>query len=458
MKKFIGREPELKKLEKEYGRDSSFLVVYGRRRVGKTTLIKEFIKDKEALYFLASTEMEVLNRNRFLQSLAAFTGKEHLKNSNYDNWYDVFKLFLDHKPGEKKILVIDEFQYLVNSNEAFTSIFQNVWDEMLKNSNIMVILCGSYISMMTSQVLAYSSPLYGRRTAQIKLNPLGFREVSDYFGDRSFKSMVDLYSVTGGVPKYLEFFDNEDDMFEVIEEEILDQKGFLYEEPVFLLEKEVKETMTYFSIIHTIAKGNHKLSKIASSLEMASTSLSPYLKILIELNLLEKRVPVTEKNPDKSRKGLYFIADNFIEFWFKFVYPYKSELEIGNKSYVVDRLKNNFVDNHASFVYEDICRDLLVRKAKDLGFVINRIGSYWDAHNEIDIVAVDKENKILLIGECKYMKKSMSDSIFFNLIKKAEGIKGYEDYVKAYVLFSMNGFDDRLVELEKERNDLILFE
>ncbi len=217
MKKFIGREPELKKLEKEYGRDSSFLVVYGRRRVGKTTLIKEFIKDKEALYFLASTEMEVLNRNRFLQSLAAFTGKEHLKNSNYDNWYDVFKLFLDHKPGEKKILVIDEFQYLVNSNEAFTSIFQNVWDEMLKNSNIMVILCGSYISMMTSQVLAYSSPLYGRRTAQIKLNPLGFREVSDYFGDRSFKSMVDLYSVTGGVPKYLEFFDNEDDMFEVIE-------------------------------------------------------------------------------------------------------------------------------------------------------------------------------------------------------------------------------------------------
>ncbi len=216
--------------------------------------------------------------------------------------------------------------------------------------------------------------------------------------------------------------------------------------------------MTYFSIIHTIAKGNHKLSKIASSLEMASTSLSPYLKILIELNLLEKRVPVTEKNPDKSRKGLYFIADNFIEFWFKFVYPYKSELEIGNKSYVVDRLKNNFVDNHASFVYEDICRDLLVRKAKDLGFVINRIGSYWDAHNEIDIVAVDKENKILLIGECKYMKKSMSDSIFFNLIKKAEGIKGYEDYVKAYVLFSMNGFDDRLVELEKERNDLILFE
>lgn len=457
MKSFLGRKSELEKLSSEYNRQSSFVVMYGRRRVGKTTLIKEFIKDKKALYFLATSELEIKNRNRFLTSVAEFTDMNYLKNSSFDNWYDIFDIIVKYRPEEKKIIVIDEFQYLVNGNPSFTSIFQKVWDDILKDNNIMVILCGSYISMMTTQVLDYSSPLYGRRTSQMKLKPLKFTEIQYGFSDLSYRELVNLYAVTGGVPKYLEFFDNDRVFFENIESEILDKNGFLYEEPTFLLEKEVRETMTYFSIIQTIADGNHKLSKIAASLEVPVTKLSPYIKTLMNLSLVEKRIPVTEKNPSKSKKGLYYIGDNFIEFWFKFVYPYKSELEMGNIDYVLNKVKNNLIDNHVSFVYEDVCRELLINRSKELGFIISKIGSYWDSNVEIDVVALDNENKKIILGECKYLNKPMNDSVFYSLLKKAQSIKGYDDYERVYILFSINGYDDTLSNLSNTRNDLILF-
>ncbi|WP_273325284.1 ATP-binding protein [Vallitalea guaymasensis] len=458
MKSFLGRKAELQKLSSEYNRESSFIVMYGRCRVGKTTLIKEFIKDKKALYFLSTSELEIKNRNRFITSVAEFTGMPYLKNSNFDNWYDIFEIIVNYQPEEKKIIVIDEFQYLANANPSFTSIFQRIWDDILKDKNIMVILCGSYISMMTTQVLHYSSPLYGRRTCQMKLKPLKFTEIKEGFSNLSFNELVSLYTVTGGVPKYLEFFDNNLGFFENIKNEILDKNGFLYEEPTFLLQKEVRETMTYFSIIQTIADNNHKLSKIASALEVPATKLTPYIKTLMDLSLVEKRVPVTEKNPSKSKKGLYYIEDNFIEFWLRFVYPYKSELEMENTQYVLDKIKNNLIDNHVSFVYEDICREQFVNQSSDLGFIISKIGSYWDSKVEIDIVAIDNDNKKLIVGECKYLNKPMKDSVFYNLIEKADSIKGYDDYDKVYVLFSLNGFEDRIININKTRNDLILFD
>ncbi|QUH28415.1 ATP-binding protein [Vallitalea guaymasensis] len=458
MKSFLGRKTELQKLSSEYKRESSFVVMYGRCRVGKTTLIKEFIKDKKALYFLSTSELEINNRNRFIKSIADFTGMPYLKNSNFDNWYDIFEIIVNYQPEEKKIIVIDEFQYLVNANPSFTSIFQRIWDDILKDNNIMVILCGSYISMMTTQVLHYSSPLYGRRTCQMKLKPLKFTEIKEGFRNLRFNELVSLYAVTGGVPKYLEFFDNNLGFFENIKNEILDKNGFLYEEPTFLLQKEVRETMTYFSMIQTIADNNHKLSKIASALEVPATKLTPYIKTLMDLSLVEKRIPVTEKNPSKSKKGLYYIEDNFIEFWFRFVYPYKSELEMENIQYVVDKIKNNLIDNHVSFVYEDICREQFVNQSSELGFIISKIGSYWDSKVEIDIVAIDNDNKKLIVGECKYLNKPMKDSVFYNLIEKADSIKGYDDYDKVYVLFSLNGFEDRIMNINNTRNDLILFD
>ncbi len=457
---FIGRKSELGRLEKEYSRDSSFVVVYGRRRVGKTTLIKEFIRDKKALYFLAGEETDRQNLDRFTDKLKDFTGHAVLEGARYEHWRNAFKAFAETYPDEKKVLVIDEFQYLVSGNPAFPSIFQQVWDEILCNKNVMVILCGSLISMMTSQVLSHSSPLYGRRTAQIRLQPLSFEEFSLAFPEKSFSERTELYSVTGGVPKYMEFFRNEDDLWENISDNILDKSGFLYEEPIFLLEKEVRETLNYFSIMRAISLGNHKPAEIATVLEQKSTALMPYLSVLIELHLVERRVPVTEINPEKSKMGLYYISDHFIDFWFKFIYPNRGELEFGNKKYVLEKIKRNFIDNHVSFVFENISREIFMSKcrAHEVDFMPSRVGSLWNKHEQIDVSAIDEDTKTVFLGECKYYEKPVPADVYFDLVTKVSSFLALSSYKTVYGVFSKSGFEQRLYELEKENEKLILFD
>lgn len=458
MKKFIGRESELKTLDREFIRGSGFVVIYGRRRVGKTTLIKEFIRNKDAMYFLATEEMEIGNMKRLTNTLAEYTKQDYLKNASFSDWEDLFKIFAAYKPDTKKVLVIDEFQYLVNVNSAFATIFQRIWDEILKDKNVMVILCGSLISMMTSQVLSYSSPLYGRRTAQIRLAPLKFTDIMKTNSSKSFEQLVEVYSVTGGVPKYFDFFDNEEPLMENIEREVLQKGGFLYEEPVFLLEKEVKELVSYFSIMKNIAAGNHKVSQLAGILEMPSNALSPYLKTLMDLDLVEKRIPVTEKQPEKSRKGLYFVNDHFIEFWFRFVHAYKGELELENTEYVLNKVKKSFIEKHVSFVYEDICRDLLSMLCKEgkINFIPSKIGSYWGSTIEIDVVALDEERKRVLLGECKYHIQPVDADVLFELRGKAEKVSELQDYEKIFAVFSKSGFSNRLRELAQQNANVML--
>ncbi|HHV11018.1 MAG TPA: ATP-binding protein [Clostridiales bacterium] len=455
---FIGRKEELGVLEREYGRAGGFVVVYGRRRVGKTTLIKQFIRSKNALYFLAGEEPDRQNLNKFTAKVAEFTGQAYLSEARFDSWQRIFSVLVDNNPGSKKVLVIDEFQYLVQSNAAFPSIFQEVWDEILKDRNVMVILCGSHISMMESVALNHSSPLYGRRTAQIRLHPLKFVEFSGAFAGKSFEERAKIYSVTGGVPKYVEFFDNDLSLEENIIINILNKSGFLYEEPAFLLEKEVREPVNYFSIMKAISMGNHKISEIATVLEQKASSLSPYLAILSSLFLIEKRMPVTEKAPEKSRRGLYYICDNFIEFWFRFVFPYKGELELDNYGYVLEKLNSNLVDNHVSFVYEQICREVFVLLCREgqIDFNISKIGAFWNSSIQIDIVAIDHQHQRLFAGECKFYEKPVVMRVYSDLLEKCRNIPEFEGYSIIYGLFSKSGFDDRLVEISRENEALIL--
>lgn len=460
MERFIGRKEELETLEREYENSNAFVVIYGRRRVGKTTLIKEFIKNKKALYFLATEELENMEKKRLTRAVADFTGQDYLKNASLDNWEDIFKIVAEHNPDQKIIVVIDEFQYLVQVNRSFPSLFQSIWDETLKDKNIMVILCGSLISLMTTHVLNYSSPLYGRRTAQIRLKPLRFSEIWDHYPKKEFKNIVDLYALTGGVPKYLDFFINDKLLAENIRLHIFSKTGYLYEEPLFLLEKEVRETVTYFSIIKAIATGNHRLQKIAAALELKSNTLSPYLKTLIDLDLLEKRVPVTEKMPHKSRKGLYHISDSFIRFWFTFVYPFKGHLELDNQDQAKERFEQHYVDSFLSFVFEEISRDIflsLCRKGK-INFNPSKIGAYWDksGENEIDLLAIDESNKQLFFGECKYHdRQPLAFKNYAALLEKSKA-PPFEDFEHYYILFSVSGFDQRLLEISSTNRNLFL--
>ena len=463
---FIGRTSELATLNAELEHGSGFVVIYGRRRVGKTTLIKEFIKDKRAFYFLATTESEAQSMKRFAGELSRTTKNPMLSKVTFTDWLNLFQVVADDHPDEKKVLVIDEFPYLVKTNPDFPSILQNAWDEVLKDHNVMLILCGSLISMMKKHALAYDSPLYGRRTAQIRLMPLQFTDV--YAAQNlSFEQAVEQYAITGGVPKYMEFFQTEEPLVEQIRRVVLSKNSFLYEEPDFLLNEEVQTPINYFSVLKAISDGNHKLSKISMTMEQDTSAITPYLKTLIDLGFVIKNVPITEKNPERSRKSLYYVSDNFIRFWFRYVYPFKGELELDNQQIVLDEMGKDFKQKFVAFAYESICRNIfaeLCRKGQ-IDFAPSRIGSYWRNDNEgdteIDVAAVDNQHKRLFLGECKYHTKPVDVAVYSALQEKGQSkeltaaFKGYEI---VYGLFSKSGFTDRLVEMAAENPNLILIQ
>ena len=460
MEKFVDREEEMMTLQSEYERPGSSLVIlYGRRRVGKTALISEFIKGKNALFFLASEESEAQNRTAFKEKAADFTGNELLRQFDAKSWDILFQTIMQTPFQEKPIIVIDEFQYIGKSNPAFPSIFQRIWEEQLKDRSVMVILCGSLISMMESQTLSYSSPLYGRRTAQIRLKQIPFRYYHEFFPDKSPRELVEYYSVTGGVPKYIELFSESDDIYHAIQKNILNRSGYLYDEPHFLLQQEVSEIGNYFSIIRAIAAGNSKLSAISTVLEVKSTSLTKYLKTLIDLDILEREVPVTEENPEKSKKGLYKIKDNYLRFWFAFIYPNMSFIESGNSAIVLNKIRKSMVSSHTAFVYEDVCREQMWNlNANDAwSFHFSKLGRWWDSRNEIDIAATDPDGSNLILGECKFWQEPVGSNILYALEQKAATVEWRKDRRHIWlILFSAAGFTDELKEIAKSRSDLIL--
>lgn len=461
MRRFVDREQEMATLQSEYDRDGSALVVlYGRRRVGKTTLISEFIKNKKALFFLASEESESQNRLAFQEKAADFLNSDLLKNVEVKSWDVLFRAIIDTHFDSKPVIVLDEFQYLGKSNPAFPSVFQRIWEEILKDRQVTVILCGSLISMMQSQTLAYDSPLYGRRTAQIRLMQIPFAYYHQFFPDKSRKELIEMYAVTGGVPKYIELFSQSKDIYSAIEKCVLNRSGYLYDEPHFLLQQEVSEVGSYFSIIKAIAAGNTKLSAIAGVLEVKSTSLTKYLKTLIDLDILEREVPVTEDSPEKSKKGLYKIKDNYLRFWFAFVYPNMSFIESGHGRIVMDKIRKSLVRNHIAFVYEDICRERMweINAEGAWPFYFSKLGRYWDSKEEIDIAAIDPDGKNLILGECKYWQEPVGVSVLRELEAKAKTVSWEKEKRKTwFVLFSVNGFTEELRAEAAVRTDLRLY-
>ena len=462
MEKFIDREKELEFLNKEYeSKRSSLVILYGRRRIGKTSLIKEFSKSKDVIYFLATEEAEKQNLNIFKNLVADNLKNDLVREANIDNWEAIFELITKELGKNKKIIVLDEFQYLSKSNTAFPSVFQRIWDEVLKNKNIMVILCGSLINMMETQTLNYNSPLYGRRTGQIKLKQIPYKNYREFFEKEiEEKNLIEKYAVTGGVPKYIENFNTSKNIYSEIKENILNKQGYLYEEPIFLLQNEVVDVGSYFSIIKSIAAGNRKLGNIATNLSVSPTALTKYLQILINLDILEREVPVTEENPEKSKKGQYKIKDNYINFWFKFIYPNKSFIEIGEEEIVMKKIKENFVDNYVPFIYEDVCKEKLwdMNLKGDLKVTYDKIGRWWNNKEEIDLVGIDTTSNNIIFGECKYyLNKKMDIDIYYNLKEKAKQVSWKkESRIERYILFSINGYTEKLLKLAKKEENLIL--
>lgn len=462
MRIFVDREAELQSLEREYAREgSSFVVVYGRRRVGKTELISRFIRNRRSLYYLATEEPELQNLESFQSVAADFLQSDLLRAARISRWEDVFREIVRAcgPTDERAVIVIDEFQYLGRANPAYPSIFQRIWDTMLKDANVMLVLCGSLISLMRDQVLSEESPLYGRRTAQIRMGQIPFSRYREFLLGRSTRELVERYAVTGGVPKYIELFNDEKDVYSAISANALDRSGFLYDEPNFLLQREVPDVGTYFALIRAVAGGAHRPSEISRSFGIRQTSLGKYLKTLIDLDVLERQVPVTESNPDKSKKSLYRIKDNFLQFWFRFVLPNLSYLETGRTAAVEKRIREHFIDGHVAYVYVDVCRERLwgLADSGELGFVPERVGRWWSGSDEIDVVGLSASEGRAVWGECKFWKDPVGANVLRALEEKAARIPWERDRrTDAFALFSASGFTDELRVIAGARDDVVL--
>ncbi|CAA6804500.1 MAG: archaeal ATPase, fused to C-terminal DUF234 domain [uncultured Sulfurovum sp.] len=447
---FVNREKELQRLEDEYKSSNfRFTVLYGRRRVGKTTLLKEYISSKPHIYFLVTLEALPIVLKRFQHLVADFLEDTFFRGLEVKSFEQIFTYLAKENISQKIIVVIDEFQYLGKLDGSIPSQFQYIVDEVLKSKKIHLVLCGSIISMMYEQTLSYSSPLYGRRTSSIKLDALGFEYLTDFFPHKNEIELIELYSVLYGVPKYLEIFKEKRDLFKSIEDNILDKNAFLYEEPRFILQNEVNEPMTYFSILETIANGEHKIGNIAGKLEKNVQNITSFMSKLMELEIVYKEVPITEKYPNKSKKGLYFIKDNFFRFWFSYLLPYKSQLEMGNRNYAIVKIKENF-SGFVAKVYEDLAVAYTLKN-----YPLLKCGRWWSKNDEIDVVGVGED--FMLVGECKYSNKKVGTDILLALKEKSTKIE-LKLPIKYYLLFSKSGFTDDLIAISQQENEVVLLD
>ncbi len=455
--RFVNRTEELAFLNKYYNQPGfQFIPLYGRRRVGKTRLVREFIRDKRALYFLADSVTEGEQLRNLGCEVGEYFGDTILVESGFRDWQQFFRYLKEKAEHERLVMVIDEFPYLVNSNKGISSIFQKGIDTHLKESNVFLILLGSSIGMMEEEVLFYKAPLYGRRTASLEVREMPFTSLAEFFPEADLKQRLEIYGVFGSIPAYIERFDAKGSIQSAITDLILDRGSFLHNEVEFLLREELREPRNYFVILRAIAQGKRKMSEIINDTGFEKSHLARYLDILRSLRFVDKEIPVTEKYPDKSRLGLYRLHDRFFSFWFKYVFPHRSRLEIGNTEYLINKINETF-DQHLSFVYEDVCHERCLEFLKNGTMTFSAIGKWWQKNEEIDLVALDEENETIWFGECKWSINPVGEDIYRNLQRKARIVVwGKESRLERFILFSRSGFTDGMRTLAVQDDVLLV--
>ncbi len=447
---FFDRKKELAFLEEKWcDPRPQFIVLWGKRRVGKTELVKQFMSDKPHLYFLSESTNEREQLKRFSQSFGNLFQEPLLKTRGFSEWEESFQ-YIKEK-GLRFVLTIDEFPYLIESNRSIPSLFQKAWDEYWSKSSLYLILLGSSITMMENDVLGYNSPLYGRRTGQWKVEPMTFDAVSHFRSGNSFEDRLMHYSIVGGIPAYWNHLSKEKDVFLNIKDHLLKKGEVLYEEVEFLLREELREPRYYFALLQAIAQGKRKLSEIVNATGLNTATANKYLSVLIDLHIVEREIPITEEKPLKSKKGLYRISDELCHFWFKHVFPKKGDLEMGKRDNVLKHIQEGF-SQHVSLIYEKLALALLPQYS-DHFFEFSRIGKWWDSKDEMDIVALNPDLDAILFGEVKWTLKPMGTDIFEALKEKARRVKwGTENRKEYFCLWSKQGFTDAMIEKAKKEN------
>ncbi len=468
---FIGRKRELEFLQDCYASSKAELVVvYGRRRIGKTELLKQFSQDKQVVFYACTECTNTEQLERFSQRLLKSGMPAARFLNKFPDWESAMHSMMDIPSEGKKILIIDEFPYMCKGNPEIPSILQNMWDHELSEQNVMLILCGSSISFMEDELLGEKNPLYGRATGVYKLKPLSFAESKAFFPNYTIEDQLTAYSILGGIPYYLEQFSSQKSVAENIKHSILRKGCVLYHEIEFLLRQELRETSVYNAIIEAIALGNNTLALIHSKTQLEKSKISSYLKNLKEMGIVEREFSVmaTTKEKAGSQRGLYQLTDPYFKFWYSFVYSSYSELEAGDAEgiwkYQIEPQLHQFV----SYMFEKVSIEYLrqLNQAGSLPFHFTKIGRWWDkvthtidgkkctVAEEIDIVASDMLGKNFILGECKFRHEPADLDLLRHLQNKFPVTKYKGTYY--YAIFSFYGFTTRLKEAAAKENILLI--
>jgi hypothetical protein len=430
------------------------MVIYGKRRVGKTELVKHVLDERKGIYLLADKRSDPDQLSEFSRAAGAYFDDGSMKLTGASDWITFFRYLAERTKGERSVLVFDEFPYLTQANHAIPSLFQKGWDEHLSRSNVFMVLMGSSISMMEKGVLAYKSPLYGRRTGQLLMSPLDFQNSREFFPRHSFKDQIEVFSVLGGLPAYLLQFTQSKDLFRNIRENILRRDAFLYDEIEFVLKEELREPRVYFSILKEMASGRTALNEISQVVGLERNRLSRYLSTLERLRIIKRELPITLKAPHKSRKGIYTIEENFFKFWFEFVFPNRGRIEAGYEDQVLARIKERF-DLFVSRAFESICLEA-VRKgygAGDENIPFTEVGRWWQGEEEMDIVAFNEDTKDILFAECKWQRSKVGVDLAVDLLRKAPLVDWMTTKRREhYAIFSRSGFNASCRRFCDEKN------
>ena len=474
---FVGREKELAFLESKYTAENGQLIVlYGRRRVGKTETLKEFCKNKPHVFFACRECTDKLQLRTFSEKMLKEDIPARRYISQFENWEQAFRSVTDLPSGDKKkLLIIDEFPYMCRGNTSIPSVLQNLWDEVLKDKNLMIVLCGSSMSFIEKELLSEKNPLYGRATGVYRMTEMDFYDAVKFFPDYSDTDKVIAYSVLGGIPHYLKQFDPKKSLAENIKNNILTKGCVLYSEVDFLLRQELRETPIYNSLIEAIALGNTKLNEISQKSLVDDTSkTSTYLRNLIQLGIVEREFSVDAGTKERANtnRGTYKLTDNFFRFWYAFVFTNYSELEAGDVDGVFHYSVEPQLHQFASMPFEDVCRQYVrkLQQANALPFRYAHMGRWTGkttvrdtsapggtriAETEIDILAVSRSRKEYLICECKFKNKPFSYSEYLDTIAKLTPQKEKADFY--YALFSELGFDNKIKEADNINKRLWLY-
>ena len=449
---FYCREEELRTMNNRYKKGHfECVVIYGRRRVGKTALINEFCKGKPTVYFSALNASSQENLEALSKAIYTCQNSDSTSAPTYRSYENALEAITGMAMEKRLVFVIDEYPYLAKAEKSISSRLQHIIDHSWQDSRIYLILCGSSMSFMEYQVLGYESPLYGRRTAQFKIQALTYREITEFHPELKAADQALLYGVTGGIPHYINKLDVESNLDEALLDNLFSTSSYLFEEPENLLKQELREPAIYNSVISAIAAGASHSNEISTKVGLESGVCAKYLKVLLDLGILKKETPITEK---PGKKTIYAIDDNFFRFWYRFVPRNMSVISAGRMRLIYEQAVKRFYPDYMGLVFEKMCQEYLLRYAKDLPILLSNLGQWWGTDSktrkevQIDIVGVPVDGNEYLIGSCKYRNEKIG-------IEELELLRRYaavfrKNGIFHYYIFSKGGFTPALLEAEMQ--------